>query len=309
MDKVLGECYALVTGDYWTTWAHLRLILGVRIVGSDSVLACLPTELLKHVARFAWRPRIVPRFQPLSDDLLQRLALEIGDTLEEVRKSVRLEGDGRTLFVPGTIRERQSFQVDSLSNNPIKLQMPAMAGMHYFELDFFAWYGTCVRIHNMMFHILCRLEDWDLVYLHEYDQSGANANLTRSLHVDDWLKNARWEHNRRTNTLGLLFSFNAAGATVLTRFNGHLGPRVRLGAGCLDGIEITICDVDDSAPWDTESDPLIYRIRSPAVPWQMADPVARVFEDDEATICGACSGCDRCMGGPYNFELPNNVDS
>ena len=253
------DALALVTGNYWAGWRHLRLILGVHIIGADSLLAILPREVIQQIARLAQRPRDCPRFQPLTDAEALQEESEWEISAEEVRRLCVISEDGKKLT---------SF-TGALAR---KMRIPWGSGFQYFELQFFAWSGTTVAIahHAIQFGVFP--EDDDQLAL----QLMTNRERTASWHISAWyapFSGPLSGPNMVSCRLSFLFDFDAG--HVLLALNGVVGPRLDLRAEVpLSEILICIEDMDARGPPADRHDPVVTdMISAPSrVPMRMADP-------------------------------------
>ena len=89
-EQLERDALALVTGNYWATWRHLRLVLGVHIIGANSLLATLPREVIQQIARLvvAQRPRNCPHFEPLTDAQVVQQGSMWNVSTDEMRRAL-----------------------------------------------------------------------------------------------------------------------------------------------------------------------------------------------------------------------------
>ena len=69
---------ALLSEHYWTDRRALLPVLGAYLprFGDGSPLSALPKEVLQHIARLAYRPRLKPKFEIPGDNVLLREYVE-----------------------------------------------------------------------------------------------------------------------------------------------------------------------------------------------------------------------------------------
>ena len=278
-EQLERDALALVTGNYWATWRHLRLVLGVHIIGANSLLATLPREVIQQIARLvvAQRPRNCPRFEPLTDaQVVQQGSMWNVSTDEMRRACVISEGGKKLMSFTGALAR--------------SMRIPWNPGFHYFELQFFAWSGTTVAIahHAIQFGVFP--EDDDQLAL----QLMTNQERTMSRHISAWyapFSGPLSGPNMVSCRMSFLFDFDAG--HVLLALNGVVGPRLDL----VPQSEILICieDIDARGPPADADDPVVTDlISAPSrVPMRMADPDLHDHDDPmdlKPAHMGMCPG-------------------
>ena len=136
---------ALISGHYWTGRRALLPVLGAYLprFGDGSPLSALPKEVLQHIARLAYGPRLRPKFEiPSGDVLLREFAAEYSDPPTfDLRGAHELLDGGHAL--------RHPYGVDTAR----KLEFDFPLDFQYLELSFFRWCGTKISI-----------QDWQLEF-------------------------------------------------------------------------------------------------------------------------------------------------
>lgn len=136
---------ALLSEHYWTDRRALLPVLGAYLprFGDGSPLSALPKEVLQHIARLAYGPRLRPKFViPSGDVLLREFAAEYSDPPTfDLRGAHELLDGGHAL--------RHPYGVDTAR----KLEFDFPLDFQYLELSFFRWCGTKISI-----------QDWQLEF-------------------------------------------------------------------------------------------------------------------------------------------------
>ena len=240
---------ALLSEHYWTDRRALLPVLGAYLprFGDGSPLSGLPKEVLQHIARLAYRPRITPKFE-----LPSNAAFREWYTPE---RQADLEYD----FDDFTALHELLDGGDALSKPhgadlARVLRFSWDGDFQYIELSFFTWYGTFIWINGkeLKFEMLDASDQWVPTCEHDGRQVNCvdvNANQPDGTpgirHVRAW--DGAWRHGEDSTKVSLLFD---PSGTVHIAVNGVAGLTLPLDfdveASGGRTIEIKLTDHDNS---------------------------------------------------------------
>ena len=288
---------ALISGHYWTGKRALLPVLGAYLprFGDGSPLSGLPKEVLRHIARLAYRPRITPKFELPSDAALREWMAATRhwrggyDHLDVSFE--RMKADHELLDGGDALRKPHGADLARV------LRFSCAGDYQYLELDFeVVWFGTTIIINDweLKFDLFEPSDDWEPTCDEQDDATVCGVKVRHGStgdvrHVRAW--DGEWENAPDANVhVALLFDPHQAhpehGDFVHVAMNGIAGLSLPLDLDDLKSVQIQLRDDDQNLEQPTTD-----RIRCHAhVPAALAALATRPIP----FLHAACSNCGLC---------------
>jgi hypothetical protein len=219
---------ALLSEHYWTDRRALLPVLGAYLprFGDGSPLSALPKEVLQHIARLAYRPRLKPKFEIPGDNVLLR------EYVEKFGREPTVNLHDEHYLLNGGHKQCHPYGVDSAR----KLEFDFPEDFQYIELSFYRWCGTRLAI-----------GDWELEFtVFDHGESHIVELSRADSDVDFWYGHVKawdgvWKNDGSRDDELVALLFDPTGA-VHVAVNGVAALSLPLPQW--DAIKIKLWDTD-----------------------------------------------------------------
>ena len=272
---------ALLSEHYWTDRRALLPVLGAYLprFGDGSPLSALPKEVLQHIARLAYRPRLKPKFEIPGDNVLLR------EYVEKFGREPTINLHDEHYLLNGGHKQCHPYGVDSAR----KLEFDFPEDFQYIELSFYRWCGTRLAI-----------GDWELEFT-VFDHGESHiVELSRAAsdgdffygHVKAW--DGVWKNDGSRDDELVALLFDPTGA-VHVAVNGVAALSLPLPQR--EAIKIKLWDTDiETNPGDVCADTVTFPTSVPSSLAVMPghrdhpDPTYHGYSVYRA-VCDSCEDC------------------